>query len=213
MCRWRRLADPELLASTIGEAIGVREVAGQPLLHTLIDALQAHGLLLVLDNFEHVVQQARQVGELLSACASLKILVTSREVLHLAGEHVFAVSAMDVPDLEQPLSSERVSQYDAVQLFVERARPAIAEICAQLDGLPLAIELAAARVQLMPPEALLDRLSLTYDQRQTLLAGAGSDRPERHQTLRSAIDWSYGLLRPWEQRMFRRLAVFSGGFT
>jgi len=220
------LGDPELLASTIGEAIGVREVAGQPLLHTIIDALQAHGLLLVLDNFEHVVQQARQVGELLSACASLKILVTSREVLHLAGEHVFAVSALAVPDLHQPLSSEQVSQFDAVQLFVERARAAkpnfaltpqnasaIAEICAQLDGLPLAIELAAARVQLLPPDALLDRLSLTYDQRQTLLAGSGSDRPERHQTLRSAIDWSYGLLRPWEQRMFRRLAVFSGGFT
>jgi predicted ATPase/class 3 adenylate cyclase len=220
------LADPDLLASTIGEAIGVREVAGQSLLHTLIDALQAQGLLLVLDNFEHVVQQARQVGELLSACASLKILVTSREVLHLAGEHVFAVSALAVPDLQQPLSSENVSHYDAVQLFVERARaakpnfaltpqnaPAIAEICAQLDGLPLAIELAAARVQLLPPDALLDRLSMTYDQRQTLLAGSGSDRPERHQTLRSAIDWSYGLLKPWEQRMFRRLAVFSGGFT
>jgi predicted ATPase/class 3 adenylate cyclase len=220
------LADPNLLASTIGEAIGVREVTGQPLLHTLIDALQAPGVLLVLDNFEHVVQQARHVGELLSACAALKILVTSREVLHLTGEHVFEVSALAVPDLQLPLSSERVSQYDAVQLFVERARAAkpnfaltpqnastIAEICAQLDGLPLAIELAAARVQLLPPDALLDRLSLTYDQRQTLLAGAGADRPERHQTLRSAIDWSYGLLKPWEQRMFRRLAAFSGGFT
>jgi len=220
------LADPELLASTIGEAIGVREVAGQPLLHTLIDALQAMGVLLILDNFEHVVQQARQVGELLSACASLKILVTSREVLHLAGEHVFAVSALAVPDLRQPMSSDQVSQFDAVQLFVERARAAkpnfalthqnastIAEICAQLDGLPLAIELAAARIQLLPPDALLDRLSLTYDQRQTLLAGPGSDRPERHQTLRNAIDWSYSLLKPWEQRMFRRLAAFSGGFT
>jgi predicted ATPase/Tfp pilus assembly protein PilF len=220
------LTDPDRLVSAIGDAIGVKEVQGQPPLHTLIDALQAKGMLLLLDNFEHVVQQARQVGELLSSCASLKILVTSREVLHVAGEHVFAVSAMAVPDLQQPLSSERVSRCDAVQLFVERARAAkptfsltqqnaatIAEICAQLDGLPLAIELAAARVQLLPPDALLDRLSLTYDQRQTLLTGTGSDRPERHQTLRGAIDWSYGLLKPSEQRMFRRLAVFSGGFT
>jgi predicted ATPase/class 3 adenylate cyclase/Tfp pilus assembly protein PilF len=220
------LTDPERMLSAIGDAVGVKEVQGQPLLQTLIDALQAKGMLLVLDNFEHVVQQARQVGDLLSACASLKILVTSREVLHVAGEQVFAVSAMDVPDLQQPLSMERVSHCDAVQLFVERARAAkpsfslthenaaaIAEICAQLDGLPLAIELAAARVQLLPPDALLVRLSLTYDQRQTLLTGTGSDRPERHQTLRSAIDWSYGLLRPSEQRMFRRLAIFSGGFT
>jgi predicted ATPase/class 3 adenylate cyclase/Tfp pilus assembly protein PilF len=220
------LTDPERLLSAIGDAVGVKEVQGQPLLHTLIDALQAKGMLLVLDNFEHVVQQARQVGDLLSACASLKILVTSREVLHVAGEQVFAVSAMDVPDLQQPLSMEQISHCDAVQLFVERARAAkpsfsfthenaaaIAEICAQLDGLPLAIELAAARVQLLPPDALLVRLSLTYDQRQTLLTGTGSDRPERHQTLRSAIDWSYGLLRPSEQRMFRRLAIFSGGFT
>lgn len=220
------LNHPQLLASTIGEAIGVREVAGQPLLPTIIDALQAHGLLLVLDNFEHVIQEARQVGELLAACASLKVLITSREVLHLAGEHVFAVSAMTVPDLDQPLSTDRISQCDAVQLFMERARaanphftltsqnaPAIAEICSQLDGLPLAIELAAARIQLLPPDALLDRLSQTYDQRQTLLTAGGSDRPERHQTLRSAIDWSFGLLKPWEQRLFRRLAVFAGGFS
>jgi predicted ATPase/class 3 adenylate cyclase len=220
------LNDPQLLASTMGEAIGVREVAGQPLLRTIIDALQAQGLLLVLDNFEHVIQETRQLGDLLAACASLKIMVTSREVLHLAGEHVFAVSAMTVPDLDQPLSTERVSQCDAVQLFMERARaakphfsltaqnaPAIAAICSRLDGLPLAIELAAARTQLLPPDALLDRLSQTYDQRQTLLSAGGSDRPERHQTLRSAIDWSFGLLKPWEQRLFRRLAVFGGGFT
>jgi predicted ATPase/lipopolysaccharide biosynthesis regulator YciM len=166
------------------------------------------------------------VGELLAACASLKILVTSREVLHLSGEHVFAVSAMAVPDLQWSLSPGQLHTYDAVRLFVERARavkpnfsltdqnaPAIAEICSQLDGLPLAIELAAARVQILPPDALLERLGMTYDQRQTLLTEAGSDRPVRHQALSSAIDWSYGLLKPWEQRMFRRLAVFSGGFT
>ncbi|HLZ29409.1 MAG TPA: tetratricopeptide repeat protein [Chloroflexota bacterium] len=222
------LSDPELLASTIGEAIGVREVPGQPLLHTLKDALQAQGLLLVLDNFEHVMQQAGQLGELLSACTSLKMLVTSREVLHLDAEHIFTVSALAVPDLDlrSRLSTEQLSRYDGIQLFVERARaakpnvsitsqsvPVIAEICLRLDGLPLAIELAAARVSLMPPEALLERLSLTYDQRQTLLTGVGWNRPVRHQALHNAIDWSYGLLRPWEQRLFRRLAVFSRGFT
>jgi predicted ATPase/class 3 adenylate cyclase len=218
------LNDPDLLASTIGEAIGVREVAGQPFLRTIIDALQARGMLLVLDNFEHVVAQSFQVSELLSKCPSLKVLITSREVLRLAGEHVFVVAPMDVPD---PLrSAADMRTYDAVQLFIERARavkpsfafdalnaPAIASICSQLDGLPLAIELAAARVQLLPPDALVDRLGHTYRQRQSLLTAGGPDRPERHQTLSNAIDWSYGLLNVWEQRLFRRLSVFRGGFT
>ena len=220
------LADPNLLAATIGEAIGIREVAGQPLLTTLKDALQAHGLLLILDNFEHVMAQARQVGELLAACAGLKVLITSREVLHLSAEHVAYIPAMAVPDPRVLLSSDQLADFDSVRLFVERAVAAdpsfrltndnaavIAEICARLDGLPLAIELAAARVKLLPPEALLERLSLTYDQRQTVLAGVDWDRPERHQALRKAIDWSYSLLRPWEQRLFRRLGVFSAGFT
>lgn len=220
------LADPELVPSTIAEAIGVREVAGQSLPRTIIDALQGKGLLLVLDNFEHVMDQARQVGELLSGCPALKIVITSREVLHLAAEHVFSVPALAVPEPLARLSTQRLQAFDAVRLFVERARAVkpgfaltdqnaatIAEICSQLDGLPLAIELAAARVQLLPPDTLLERLGLTYDQRQTLLSGVGSDRPARHQTLGAALDWSYGLLKPWEQAMFRRLAVFSGGFT
>jgi predicted ATPase/class 3 adenylate cyclase len=220
------LHDPRLFLSTVGEAIGVRDVPGQPLLVTIVDALQAHGVLLVLDNFEHVMSEARVIGELLSTCASLKVLVTSREVLHLAGEHVFALSAMAVPDPDDRLSSERIAEYDAVQLFTERARaarpafsltplnaPTIAAICSQLDGLPLAIELAAARIQLLPPDALLTRLRQPFEQGQMLLAGGGSDRPERHQTLRNAIDWSFGLLKPWEQQLFRQLAVFSGGFT
>ncbi len=220
------LKDPNLLASTIGEAIGIREVAGQPLLTTLKDALQAQGLLLILDNFEHVMAQARQVGELLAACAGLKILITSREVLHLSAEQVAYVPGMPVPDPQTALSSDQLANFDSLRLFVERAVAAdpsftldndnaavIADICARLDGLPLAIELAAARVKLLPPEALLERLSLTYDQRQTVLAGVDWDRPERHQALRKAIDWSYGLLRPWEQRLFRSLGVFSGGFT
>jgi len=220
------LNDPDLLASTIGEAIGVREVAGQPFLRTIIDALQAKGMLLVLDNFEHVMDQSRHLSELLSTCASLKMLVTSREVMHLAGEHAFVVAPMEAPDPQRALSAEDVQTYDAVQLFVERARavkpnfaltpqnaPAVARLCSQLDGLPLAIELAAARVQLLSPDALVERLGLTYAQRQSLLASGGADRPTRHQTLSSAIEWSYGLLNNWEQRLFRRLAVFSGGFT
>ena len=220
------LKDPELIASTIGEAIGVREVAGQPFLRTIIDALQTQDVLLVLDNFEHLMEQSRQVIELLSRCASLKILVTSREVLHLAGERVFSLAPMDVPDARGSLTAENLQAFDAVQLFIERARavkpnfaltpqnvPAIVEICSQLDGLPLAIELAAARVQLLPPDALVERLGLTYQQRQSLLTSGGSDRPLRHQALSSAIDWSYSLLKPSEQRLFRRLAVFSGGFT
>ncbi len=220
------LNDPELLLATVGEAIGIREVAGQPLLTTLKEALQAQGLLLILDNFEHVVQQARHVAELLAACPGLKILITSREVLHLSAEQVAYISAMAVPDLQQALSSARLADFDSVRLFIERATAAdpsfaltdsnastIAEICSRLDGLPLAIELAAARIKLLPPGALLERLSLTYDQRQSVLAGVDWDRPERHQALRKAIDWSYSLLRPWEQRLFRRLGVFSGGFT
>ncbi|MBV9328966.1 MAG: tetratricopeptide repeat protein [Chloroflexi bacterium] len=220
------LRDPDMLASTIGEATGVREVAGQSFLRTIVDALQARRVLLVLDNFEHVMGQSAQLSELLSKCASLKILVTSREILRLAGEHVFGVAPMDAPDPQRSLSADDMRAYDAVQLFVERAQSvkpnfaltpqnasAIAEICSQLDGLPLAIELAAARVQLLPPDALVERLGLTYDQRQRLLAAGGSDRPVRHQTLSGAIDWSYGLLKSWEQRLFRRLAIFSGGFT
>ena len=220
------LKDGNLLASTIGEAIGVREVGGQPFLRTIIDALQSKGVLLVLDNFEHLMEQSRQLSELLSKCESLKILVTSREVLHLAGERVFAVAPMEVPDLHGAISADDLQKFDAVRLFVERAlavkpnfamtaqnAPAIIEVCAQLDGLPLAIELAAARVQLLPPDALAERLGLTYQQRQSLLATGGSDRPVRHQALSSAIDWSYGLLRPVEQRLFRWLSVFSGGFT
>jgi predicted ATPase/class 3 adenylate cyclase/Tfp pilus assembly protein PilF len=221
-----RLSEPDLLASTIGEAIGVREVPGQPLLHTLKDALRAQEALLVLDNFEHVMEQAPRVGELLSACPSLKVLVTSREVLHLSPERVLVVQPLAVPDTQPSHSVEQLTRYDAVRLFVERAQAAqpsfalgganaaaVAEICARLDGLPLAIELAAARVKLLPPAALLERLKLEYDHRQSILAGNVRDRPDRHQTLHGAIGWSYGLLRPAEQRLFAWLAVFGGGFT
>jgi predicted ATPase/class 3 adenylate cyclase/Tfp pilus assembly protein PilF len=220
------LGDAELLASAIGESIGVREVSGQPMLRIVTDALQSKTILLVIDNFEHVIQQASQISALLSGCPLLKMLITSREVLHLSGEHIYAVQPMAVPGVTSAMSLEDLADFDAVQLFVERAEAvkpnfaltyanaaAVGEICSQLDGLPLAIELAAARVQLLPPEALLERLGRTDGQRQTLLTGGGSDRPQRQQALSSAIDWSYGLLSPVEQRMFRRIGVFAGGFT
>jgi predicted ATPase/class 3 adenylate cyclase len=217
-----RPGEPDLLASAIGEAIGVREVPGQPLLETLKDALQAQELLLVLDNFEHVMVLAPQVGALLAACPSLKIMVTSREVLHLSPERVLHVPPLAVPDVQRPLPVEQLTEYDAVRLFVERAQAAqptfalsdgnaaaVAEICARLEGLPLAIELAAARVRLLSPAALLARL----ERRLPLLTGGPQDLPARQQTLRGAVGWSYDLLGPGEQRLFARLAVFSGGFT
>jgi non-specific serine/threonine protein kinase len=211
--------DAGLLASTIGEAIGVREVPGQPFLRTIIDALQAKSVLLVLDAFEHAMPQSREVSQMLSSCVSLKMVVTCREVVHLAGEHVFVVAPMEVPDAQRSLAAEDARTYDAVRLFIERARavkpgfaltsqnaPAIGTICAQLDGLPLAIELAAARVQLLPPDAVIELRPL-------MMSGLTALPDRRHQTLSGAIDWSYGLLKPWEQRLFRRLAVFSVGFT
>ena len=220
------LSEAELLASTIGETIGVREVSGQPMLRTVIDALQAKTVLLVIDNFEHVMRQANRLSTLLAACPLLKMLITSREILHLVGEHVYAVQPMAVPDAGSSTKPDELFDYDAVRLFVERAEAvkpnfaltyanasAVSNICSQLDGLPLAIELAAARVQLLPPEALLERLGREYEQRQSLLTGGGSDRPHRHQALSNAMDWSYGLLTPIEQRMFHRVAVFAGGFT
>jgi predicted ATPase len=179
-------------------------------------------LLLVLDNFEQVVAAAPQLSELLSACPHLKILVTSRAVLHLRGEHVFPVPPLALPDLTQLPESETLSQVAAVALFLQRAwatKPdlqltspnarAIAEICVQLDGLPLAIELAAARSKLLPPQALLARLG----QRLALLTSGAQDAPARQQTLRNTLAWSYNLLTAQEQQLFRRLSVFVGGCT
>jgi non-specific serine/threonine protein kinase len=178
--------------------------------------------LLVLDNFEHLLPAALQVNELLEACAQLKLLVTSRAVLDLREEHDFVVPPLALPDPAQPLSAEALVANPAVALFVERASAvnqdfaltdanaaAVAEICRRLDGLPLAVELAAARSRLLPPAAMLARL----DRRLPHLSGGARDAPERHQTLRRAIDWSYDLLSGAERRLFRRLTVFVGGFT
>jgi predicted ATPase len=178
-------------------------------------------MLLVLDNFEQVTAAAAQVVELLRECPQLKLLVTSREALHVRGEYVFPVPPLGLPgaDLKQP-SLEQLTQYEAVQLFIERAEavrpdfkvtnenaPAVAEICWRLDGLPLAIELAAARIRLFPPQAMLERLG----SRLKLLRGGARDLPVRQQTMRDAIDWSYELLDAGEQRLFELLSVFAGG--
>jgi predicted ATPase len=180
-------------------------------------------MLLVLDNFEQVLDAAPLVGELLAACPDLKVLTTSRSVLRVYGEREYPVPAMGLPDPGSLPPVDRLARYEAVRLFLERARavdgdfevtdenaPVVAEICVRLDGLPLAIELAAARVRLLPLRKILDRLA---SNRLKLLAGGARDLPERQQTLRGAIDWSYALLEEREKRLFARLAVFSGGCT
>ncbi len=217
--------DPGLIASTIVQTLGIRETGGQSPLEMLKENLQdslRSPTLLVLDNFEHLVQAVPTVAELLATCANLKILVTSRAALHVYGEHEFPVPPLAVPDSQSVLPVEIVSQYPAVALFVQRAvavKPnfelnrenaaAVTEICARLDGLPLAIELAAARVKVLSPSSMRTRLS----SRLHLLTGGPRDIPQRHQTLRAAMDWSYDLLSAGEQTLFRRLSVFVGGCT
>jgi predicted ATPase len=185
-------------------------------------ALRDRQLLLMLDNFEHLLAAAPVVSELLTGCPGLTVLVTSRAALHLSAEHEYAVRPLSLPDLRKLPELGALSQYDAVALFIQRAlavksdfqvsnqnAPAVAEICSRLDGLPLAIELAAARLKLFPPQVLLSRLQ----RRLPLLTGGSSDLPARHQTLRATIDWSYSLLSEEEQRLFARLSVFAGGCT
>ncbi len=211
--------DPALVAPVIAQALAIGESGGQPLLECLIAHLGTKRLLLILDNFEQVLAAAPLLAELLAAAPGVKALITSRAPLRLSGEQEFPMPPLALPDPHQP---EQAAQSEAVQLFVARARSAkpdftltaanagaVAAICRQLDGLPLAIELAAARIKLLPPAALLARL----DRRLPLLTGGASNAPARHQTLRDSIAWSYDLLEPAEQRLFRRLGVFVGGFT
>jgi predicted ATPase/transcriptional regulator with XRE-family HTH domain len=216
------LADPALVETRIVQALGLKEVAGQPLLELLRRYLEERHLLLVLDNFEHVLAAAERVAELLASCPSLHLLTTSRTPLHLQGEHQYLVPPLVLPDTKPGITPEAVFQSEAVQLFVARAQAArshftidemnaaaIAAICQRLDGLPLAIELAAARIRLLPPNALLTRL----EPRLPLLTGGARDAPQRQQTMRDAIAWSVDLLGPDEQILFRRLSVFAGGCT
>ncbi len=216
------ISDPTLVIPTIAQTLELKEIAEQSLVDQLKTSLRDKQLLLLLDNFEQVISAAVQVADLLAACPKLKIIVTSREVLHVRGEQEFAVPPLAVPDPNHLPDLLALSQYEAVALFIARAQmvkpefqvtnanaPAIAEICVRLDGLPLAIELAAARIKLLPPQALLARLS----QRLAVLTSGARDVPVRQQTLRNTIEWSYHLLDVKEQRLFRQLSVFVGGCT
>jgi predicted ATPase/transcriptional regulator with XRE-family HTH domain len=213
---------PELVVATIASVLGVQDRAEQPLLDQLKEYLWEKQLLLLLDNFEQVVAAAPVVAELLASCPGLKVLVTSRVPLHVRGEKEMVVQPLTLPDLQQPLPAASLTQYTAVDLFMQRARdvqptlvitddnaPVIAEICIRLDGLPLAIELAAARLKLLSPEALLMRLN----NRLAVLTGGARDLPQRQQTLRTTLTWSYELLDRRAQTLFARLAVFAGGCT
>jgi predicted ATPase/DNA-binding CsgD family transcriptional regulator len=214
--------DPALVHVTIAHSFGVRDAGDQPLRDTLQLYLQPRHLLLVLDNFEQVSAAAPLVADLLATCPAVKIAVTSREPLHLSWEHVWPVSPLALPAPDSLADPRLIARSPAVMLFIERAQAhtpdfaltdtnarIVADICIRLDGLPLAIELAAARVPLLPLAAIQARLQ----QRLQLLTGGPRDAPMRHHTLRAAIAWSYDLLDQAEQAVFRRLAVFVGGFT
>jgi predicted ATPase/DNA-binding CsgD family transcriptional regulator len=216
------LLDPALVPSAIAGVLGLKEAETQTLPEQLKGYLQQRHLLLVLDNFEHVLSAAPLISELLAACPALQVLVTSRALLHLSGEHQFPVLPLPVPDLAHLPPLDNLAQTPAVALCLQRmqsARPdfqlteanahVMAEICTHLDGLPLAIELAAARIKLLSPQALLARMKY----RLPLLTGGTLDLPTRQQTLRNTLEWSYSLLNSDEQRMFRRMAVFVGGCT
>jgi predicted ATPase/class 3 adenylate cyclase len=216
------ITDPGLVSSTIAQSLGITETAGRSILDSLKDYLQGKALLLVLDNFEQVISAAALVAELLAAAGDHKILVTSREGLRVSGEHEYAVPPLELPSLTQLPPLETLTQYTAVKLFVQRAQAVkqdfritketaqtVAQICYRLDGLPLAIELAAARIRLLPPKAMLARL----ENRLVFLTSSARDLPARQRTLRGAIAWSYDLLTEEEQRFFQRLSVFVGGCT
>jgi predicted ATPase/DNA-binding CsgD family transcriptional regulator len=216
------IQDPDLVVPTIAQTLGLPQEGERQPLDRLRAFLPDKQLLLVLDNFEQVVAAAPALVDLLALGPGLKMLVTSRAALRLRGEYEIAVSPLAVPDLERLSGVTGLAEYAAVSLFVERAQsikpdfqlttanaPHVAEICARLDGLPLALELAAARIKLLSPQTILARL----ERRMELLAGGPVDLPARQQTLRQTLDWSYNLLTPDEQRLFRRLAVFVGGCT
>ncbi len=220
------ITDPTTVASTVAQVLGIRHTGGKPLAEALQDHLRllVHApTLLLLDNFEHLLAAAALVGELLEACAPLKVLVTSRAVLHVYGEYEYLVPPLALPAPEQFSSLEVLAGNPAVTLFVERAAaavkgefvltkenaPVVAQICCRVDGLPLAIELAAARIRMLAPAQVLVRL----ESRLEVLTCGAVDMPRRQQTLRRTIDWSHDLLSPEEQKLFRRLSVFVGGCT
>ena len=216
------LTDPGLVAAAIATALGIKEQPGQTALDSIVAHLQGKQALLLLDNFEQVAEAAPLIGQLVRATSGVKVLVTSRVALRLRGMHEFPVPPMALPDRTRLPVLERLSEYEGIRLFVERAAAlqpgfqitadnaaAIVEICHRLDGLPLAIELAAARIKVLPPQAMLTRLQSRLE----LVASRDRDVPTRQQTLRNTIDWSYNLLDDAEQALFRRIGVFQGGRT
>jgi predicted ATPase/class 3 adenylate cyclase len=218
------LTDPALLAQTVASVLGIREEPGRPLAQTVVDALLPRKLLLILDNCEHVLEaSAALAGTIMRRCPGVQILATSRERLNLPGETAYRIPSLSAPD-PSTLNTElfTLTQYEAVRLFIDRAiavvpafvvtnenAPAVAEVCHRLDGIPLAIELAAARVRVLPAEQIAARL----DDRFRLLTGGSRASLPRQQTLRALIDWSYDLLSEPEQALLRLLSVFAGGWT
>ena len=216
-----QIRDPSLVAPTIAHTLGIREGGGHPPLETLKGFLGDKDMLLIFDNFEQVTAAAPDVAELIASAPGIKIIVTSRILLRLRGEQEYPVSPLEVPaDLQKP--GEDLLEYESIALFRQQARSVqprfeitdenrstVVEICRRLDGLPLAIEIAAARTRMLPPRAMLKRL----DQSLSLLVGGPKDLPDRQQTLRQTIDWSYELLEAGVQDLFARLGIFAGGFT
>ncbi|MCA9877055.1 MAG: tetratricopeptide repeat protein [Thermomicrobiales bacterium] len=213
------ISDPDLVGATIAQALGIRERSDRPARDLLIDALRARQLLLVLDNFEQIVAASPRLTEVLASCPGLRVLVTSRILLRISGEHEIPVTPLSLPDADSLTHSDET---ESVRLFVDRARAvnptfvltadnrrAVAAICQRLDGLPLALELVAAKVRLLPPHVLLPHLAKALP----LLTGGPRDAPVRLQTMRNAIAWSYDLLMPEDQALLQCLAVFAGGFT
>ncbi len=217
------LTDPGMVARTVADVLGVPESPGQDVAKGVAGAIGSKAMLLILDNCEHLIEACAKFADvLLRACPRLKVLATSREALGIAGESTFRVPPLTLPDLKAHQTPATLSQFEAVRLFIDRAvqaestftvtnesAPALASLCCRLDGIPLAIELAAARVRSLPVEQIDARL----DQRFRLLTGGSRAALPRQQTLRSLIDWSYDLLLPKEQVLLQRLSVFSGGWT
>ncbi len=217
------LGDPSLIPQTVAAVLGVRETPGDTLTDTLTAALNEKRLLVLLDNCEHVLDAcARLADTLLRSCPHVRILASSREGLGIAGESAYRVPSLSLPDLKQPITLESLSHYESVRLFVERAvavksdfsvtlqnASALASVCSRLDGIPLAIELAAARIRSMTVEELGKRL----DDRFRILTGGSRTALPRQQTLRALIDWSYNLLEANQKTLLARLCVFAGGWT
>ena len=217
------LSDAALVVQTVAFTLGVREQKGRSLSDSLFDYLKGKNLLLVLDNCEHLIDSCAEIADaLLRSSANLRVLATSREALGITGELVFRVPPLSAPNPEEELDSRTLSRHESVQLFVDRARsvkpnfainvqnaPALARVCARLDGIPLAIELAASRVKILS----MEQIDVRLNDRMDLLTGGSRTALPRHQTLLAAIDWSYNLLTDMEQLLFRRLSVFLGGWT